>query len=67
MVTAGVLPQCIFQIIFLTEAASKKLKIGNQEIILKKTTKKNMLSAGTREGLLIQALKKMNIQPLRED
>ncbi|MBP7074025.1 MAG: hypothetical protein KBA81_01415 [Rhabdochlamydiaceae bacterium] len=45
------------RIIFLTEAAAKKIKIGNQEIILKKTTKKNMLSAGTREGLLTQALK----------
>ncbi len=42
-----------------TQAASKKLKLGNQEIIFKKTTKKNMLSAGTREGLLIQALKNL--------
>ena len=47
------------RIIFLTEAASKKVKIGNQEIVFKKTTKKNMLSAGTREGLLIQALKNL--------
>lgn len=47
------------RIIFLTEAAPKKVKIGNQEIIFKKTTKKNMLSAGTREGLLIQALKNL--------
>lgn len=47
------------RIIFLTEGASKKVKIGNQEIIFKKTTRKNMLSAGTREGLLIQALKNL--------
>jgi len=47
------------RIIFLIEGASKKVKIGNQEIIFKKTTKKNMLSAGTREGLLIQALKNL--------
>lgn len=47
------------RIIFLTEGASKKVKIGNQEIIFKKTTKKNMLSAGTREGILIQALKNL--------
>jgi len=47
------------RIIFLTEAASKKIKIGNQEIFFKRTTKKNMLSAGTREGLLIQALKNL--------
>lgn len=47
------------RIIFLTEGASKKVKVGNQEIIFKKTTRKNMLSAGTREGLLIQALKNL--------
>jgi hypothetical protein len=45
------------RVIFLTEGASKKVKVGNQEIIFKKTTRKNMLSAGTREGLIIQALK----------
>ncbi len=47
------------QVIFLTEGASKKVKVGNQEIIFKKTTRKNMLSADTREGLLIQALKNL--------
>ena len=45
------------RVIFLTEGPSRKVKIGNQEIIFKKTTKKIMSSAGTREGLLIQALK----------
>ncbi len=47
------------RIIFLTEAPSKKVKVGNQEIIFKRTTKKNMLSAGTREGIVIQALKNL--------
>lgn len=47
------------RIIFLTEGPSRKVKIGSQEIILKKTTKKIMSSAGTREGLLIQALKNL--------
>lgn len=47
------------QVIFLTEGPSRKVKIGNQEIIFKKTTKKIMSSAGTREGLLIQALKNL--------
>ncbi len=45
------------RIIFLTEGPSRKVKIGNQEIIFKKTTKKIMYSAGTKEGLLIQAMK----------
>ena len=55
------------KIIFLTEGPSRKVKIGNQEIIFKKTTKKIMSSAGTREGLLIQALKNLgkdNIDPM---
>lgn len=47
------------RIIFLTEASSKRIKIGNQEIVFKKTTKKNMIPAGTREGLLIQALRNL--------
>ena len=55
----GLSTQVPGRIIFLTEGASKKVKIGNQEIIFRKTTKKNMLSAGTREGLLIQALKNL--------
>jgi hypothetical protein len=55
----GLTMQVPGRIIFLTEAAAKKIKIGNQEIIFKKTTKKNMLSAGTREGLLTQALKNL--------
>ena len=47
------------RIIFLTEGPSRKVKIGNQEVVFKKTTKKIMSSAGTREGLLIQALKNL--------
>jgi len=55
----GLSTQVPGRIIFLTEAASKKVKIGNQEIIFKKTTKKIMSSAGTKEGLLIQAMKNL--------
>jgi len=55
----GLSTQIPGRIIFLTEAASKKVKIGNQELIFKKTTKKNMISTGTKEGLLIQALKNL--------
>lgn len=55
----GLSPQVPGRIIFLTEGPSRKVKIGNQEIIFKKTTKKIMSSAGTKEGLLIQALKNL--------
>ncbi|MGD0664763.1 MAG: DUF6088 family protein [Rhabdochlamydiaceae bacterium] len=53
----GLTTQVPGQVIFLTEGPSRKVKIGSQKIIFKKTTKKIMSSAGTREGLLIQALK----------
>jgi hypothetical protein len=53
----GLSTQVPGQIVFLTEGPSRKVKIGGQKIIFKKTTNKIMSSAGTREGLLIQALK----------
>ena len=56
---AGLSEQVPGRLIFLTEGPSRKLKIGNQEIIFKKTTKKIMASAGTREGLIIQAFKNL--------
>lgn len=55
----GLSEQVPGRVIFLTEGPSRKVKIGNQEIVFKKTTKKIMSSAGTREGLLIQALKNL--------
>lgn len=56
---AGLSEQVPGKIIFLTDGPSRKLKIGKQEIIFKKTTSKVMASAGTREGLIIQALKNL--------
>lgn len=43
--------------IFLTDGASRRLRIGKQEIILKRTTPRNMAMAGKTIGLLIQALR----------
>jgi hypothetical protein len=43
--------------VFLTEGASRKIKIGRLEIVLKNTTPKNMASAGTYTGLVIQAFR----------
>ncbi len=47
------------RIVFLTEGPSRTVKIENQKIVFKKTTKKIMSSAGTKEGLLIQAMKNL--------
>lgn len=43
--------------VFLTEGSAKKIKIGKLEIIFKNTTPKNMASAGTYTGLVIQAFR----------
>ncbi len=56
---AGLSEQVPGRVVFLTDGPARKVKIGNQEIIFKKTTSKIMASAGTREGLVIQGLKSL--------
>ncbi len=56
---AGLSEQVPGRIVFLTDGPARTVKIGKQEIIFKKTTSKVMASAGTREGLIIQALKSL--------
>ncbi len=63
---SGLSEQVPGRIIFLTDGPSKKVKIGRQEIIFKKTTSKIMSSAGTREGLIIQALKNLGKNQIDE-
>jgi hypothetical protein len=41
----------------LTDGRSKTVQVGNQQIILKNTTPKNMATAGKISGLVIQALR----------
>jgi hypothetical protein len=43
--------------IFLTDGPSRRLKVGANEIILKRTTPRAMAAAGRISGLLIQGLK----------
>ena len=45
------------RVIFLTDGFSRRIRIGKQEIILKRTTPRNMAAAGRTSGLLIQALR----------
>jgi hypothetical protein len=55
----GLSEQVPAKVIFLTDGANRKVKVGNQEIILKQTTPKNMATAGRVSGLVIQALRYM--------
>lgn len=45
------------RVVFLTEGTGRKIRINNQEIILKRTTPRNMATAGKVSGLVIQALR----------
>jgi hypothetical protein len=53
----GLSEQVPAKVIFLTDGADRKITVGNQEISLKKTTPKNMTTAGRTSGLVIQALR----------
>lgn len=53
----GLTEQVPTRVVFLTDGASKTLKVGHQEIILRHTTPKNMKTAGRISGLVIQALR----------
>lgn len=53
----GLSPQVPAQIVYLTDGAEKTLEIGKQQIQLKRTTPRNMATAGTTSGLVIQAFR----------
>ncbi len=53
----GLSTQVPAQIIFLTDGASRSVKVGGHTITLRRTTPKNMATAGRISGLVIQALK----------
>ncbi len=45
------------KVVFFTDGPSRHVRIGNQEIHLKRTTPRNMATAGKTSGLIIQALR----------
>jgi len=45
------------KIVFLTDGASRRVKLGHREIILKHTTPRNVATAGRKSGTVIQALR----------
>ncbi len=53
----GLSEQVPAKVVFLTDGTNRKITVGNQEIILKQTTPKNMATAGRLSGLVIQALR----------
>jgi len=45
------------RIVFLTDGLSRRVRVGSREIVLRRTTPRNMAAAGRTSGLLIQALR----------
>jgi len=53
----GLSEQVPARTVFLTDSRSRRVRIGKQEIALRHTTLRNMATAGTTSGLVIQALR----------
>lgn len=53
----GLTEQVPAKIVFFTDGPNRKVQIGKQKIILKRTTPRNMATAGRISGLVIQALR----------
>lgn len=53
----GLTEQVPAKIVFFTDGPNRKVQIGKQTIALKRTTPKNMATAGRVSGLVIQALR----------
>ena len=45
------------RIVFLTDGPTRKVQVGRRQIILKRTTPRNMATAGKISGTVIQALR----------
>ena len=64
----GLSEQVPAKVVFLTDGSSRTVKIGRQEIQLRRTTPRNMAAAGRLSGLLMQALRhlgKEHLTPVR--
>lgn len=53
----GLTEQVPARIVFLTDGSNRTVEINKQQLVLKRTTPKNMATAGRVSGLVIQALR----------
>jgi len=53
----GLSDQVPMKVVFLTDGPTRKLQVGNRQILLKRTTPRNMATAGRISGTVIQALR----------
>ena len=62
----GLSTQMPMKIVYLTDGCSRTVQIGKKQIILKRTTPRNMATAGRSSGLIIQALRHLGRPHLDE-
>ena len=53
----GLSDQVPMRVVFLTDGSPRRVRIGKLEIVLKRTTPRNMATAGKTSGLVIQGLR----------
>lgn len=53
----GLSEQVPTKIVFLTDGPTRRVRLGRREIVLKRTTPRNMATAGRKSGTVIQALR----------
>lgn len=53
----GLSEQVPARAVYLTDGRSRRVKLGKREIVLKRTTPRNMATAGRPSGMVIQALR----------
>ena len=63
----GLSTQIPMKIVYLTDGRSRTVRIGKKQIILKRTTPRNMATAGRTSGLVIQALRHLGRQHVGDD
>ena len=63
----GLSDQAPMKVVFLTDGPSRRVQLGKQEILLKRTTPGNMATAGRVSGLVIQALRHLGRRYINED
>jgi len=63
----GLSTQIPMKIVYLTDGRSRTVQIGKKHIILKRTTPRNMATAGRISGLVIQALRHLRRQHVDDE
>jgi len=63
----GLSTQIPMKIELYTNGPKKKIRFGKQEILLKSTTPKNMIGAGTKAGLILHALRQIGKENVSDE